>query len=143
MNRIDAAVQQHDAGRRPFRQHVPHVGVADVLRVEREQSILQFAVRRDRLAGRTGAPVRIVEWLRRAAGDRDEKDDEQRAPGTLRFRGFHERALMRWIMSSRILSMTSGVNAAVRYDTPAQSVSPAVVTARTSGAAGPVGTPRM
>ena len=49
---------------------------------------------------------------------------------------------MRLRISDSILAIASAETADVRYDTPAHSVSPDVVTATAIGVVGPVGTPR-
>jgi len=140
VHREHAAMQQDDARRRAFRKDLAHVAIADVLGVEREQPLLQRAIRHDGAARRGRTRGGVVKRLRCAADER-ERDGREKCckPAMNRV---HESPWMRWIMSSRILATASAVNAVVRYDTPAHSVSPDVVTAITSGDAGPVGTPR-
>jgi hypothetical protein len=58
VDRIDAAVHQHDARRRRLRQHLGDVARADVLRIEREDAVLERVVDRARLQHRVLALAR-------------------------------------------------------------------------------------
>ena len=136
---VDAAVHQHDPRRRPLGQRVAHVGGRHVLRVEREDALLDRPVRHGR-RGQHGNVLGSAQRPHDAAGDRNRRREHR---DTCEFPiRVHRRFRAQATTAATILATSSDRNAEVRYDTPTCRRSPTDAGAITIGANGPVDTAR-
>ena len=64
VHRVDAAVQRHDARRRPGRQHAAHLAVGDMFGIEREDARLDLRIQRPsgRAPRTAAARQRLGRW---------------------------------------------------------------------------------
>ena len=147
MDGVDAAVHADDPWRRAGGEDRAHVRVGDPVRIERENPLRDRRVHRRRPQGGVLLELALRErgWATgrrgRAAGHREQEEDAESGA-----QAAQASASFRLSIERRKAAVTSSTvareKAAVRYDTPTCMVSCAVVTAKTSGQSGPVGTAR-